>query len=98
MTRGLADDVELSLKRVGNGDAGPSADEDLADRRLNAFDRMAKTRVVAGHVTPTEQHLTFVLDGALDLVLASPARCRLLREKHHAHAVFAHRRQRDILL
>ena len=50
------------------------------------------------HVAPAEQHLAFVLDRALDLVLAGEARGRLLRQEHHADAVLPERRQLDALL
>ena len=98
VARGFADDVELALQRVGDGDPGAAADEDLADSRLDALHRMAESLVVAGHIAPAEQHLAFVLDGALDFVFACKARGGLLRQEHHADAVFAHRRQRYVLL
>ena len=93
VARRLADDVELALERVGHRHVAAAADEHLADHRFYAFSRYSQPRVVARHVAPAEQHLLLVLDGALDFVFAGEARSRFLRQKHHAHAVFAHGRK-----
>ncbi len=91
----LADDVELALQRVGHGDPGAAADENLANHRLDLFYGLAQTRIVAGHVAPAEQHLALVLDRAFDFILACQPRGRFLRQEDHAHAVLAVRRQLD---
>jgi hypothetical protein len=50
------------------------------------------------HVAPAEQDLIRRADRALELLLARQARRVLLRQEHHADAVFADRRQRHALL
>jgi hypothetical protein len=96
--RGLADDVELALQRVGDGNAAAPADEHLADHRLELPRRLGEIGVVDRHVAPAEQRLALVLDRALDLVLAGDARGRIARQEHHADAVLPLGRQLDALL
>ena len=92
---GLADDVQLALERVGDGDLGPAADEHLADHRLDLARRLSEVGAVDRHVPPAEEHLALVLDRALDLVLAGEARGRLPRQEHHPDAVLTDRREGD---
>ena len=54
--------------------------------------------VVDRHVAPAEHDLAFDAHGALDFLFAGDARGVLLRQEHHADAVFAGRRQLDALL
>src|SRR3954471_5141716 len=98
MTRALANDVELALKRVGDRHAPAAADEYLTDYRLELDRRLCEVGVVDRHVAPAKQDLAFVLDGALDLVLAGNARSRVARQEHHADAVLPRRRKLDALL
>jgi hypothetical protein len=97
VTRGLADDEELALERIGHHHALSAADEDLADERLDALHRFAKPRVLDRNIAPAEEDLAFVLDGPFDFVLAREARCRLLGEEHHADPVLARLREADAL-
>ena len=97
MARGLADDVKFSFQRIGDGNACAAADEDLADGGLDPLHRVAQSRVFARHVAPAEEHLAFVLDCALDLVLAREARSRLLGQEHHSDAVLANGWQEHVL-
>ena len=94
----FADDIELALKRIGDGDPAAAADEYLADHRFDFLDRLAEPRVVARHVAPAEQDLALVLDRALDFVFARQPRSRFLRQEHHADAVLSNGRQFDALL
>ena len=87
--------VELALQGVRDRDTGTTADEYLPDHGFELLDRLAQAGVVAGHVTPAEQHLALVLDGALDLVFAGEARRRVAGQKHHADAVLPGRWQID---
>ena len=91
--RALADDVELALERVGDGDAAAAADEHLPDHRLDAPGGLGEVAVVDRHVAPAEQHLALFLDRALDLVFAGDARSRVARQEHHADAVLPGGRQ-----
>ncbi len=98
VSRRLADDIKLALQRIGDGDAHPAPDEDLADHRLDLLHRFADAGVVSRHVAPTEQHLPLGADRAFDFLLAGEPRGRLLRQEQHADAVFAERRQSHALL
>ena len=97
MAGAFADDVQLALERIGHRDPAAAADKYLADYRLDFPDRIAEPRVVARHVAPAEQELAFFLDRALDLVFAGKPRSRFARQKHHADAILARRRQLDVL-
>ena len=95
----LADHIQLALQRVLHDHVVPAANEHLADDRLLGAHCWAHRHVaVHRHVAPAQQHLAFELDGALQLFLASQTRRVLLRQKDHADAVFAGRRQLDALL
>src|SRR5687768_6006270 len=98
MTGALADDVELALERIGDGDAPAAPDEYLADHRLQLARRLGQITVVHRHVAPAEQHLAFVLDRPLDLVLAGIAGGRVARQEYHSDAVLTGRRQLHALL
>ncbi len=98
MARALADDVELALERIGDGDALAAADEHLAHHRLELDRRLREIRVVDRHVAPAEQRLALVLDRALDLVLAGDARGGIARQEYHADAVLARGRKLHALL
>ena len=97
MTRTLADDVELAFERIGDSDVLAAPDEHLADHRLDFPDRIAESRIVAGHVAPTDECLPFFLDRTLDFVFASQSRRRFLGQEHHADAILSVRRQLDVL-
>ncbi len=95
---GLANDVELPLERVGDDHVRAAADEDLAQHRLlGAHRRRHRHLGVDRNVAPAEDDLALGLDGALELLRAGEARRVLLRQEHHADAVFAGRRQHDTL-
>ena len=98
VTGTLADDVELALERVGDGDARAAPDEDLPDHRLQLLCRLGEVGVVHRHVAPTEQHLPFVLDRAFNFVLAGETACRIARQEHHADAILPRRRKADAAL
>ena len=98
VARALADDVQLSLEGVGNHDALAAPDEDLADHRLDLPDGLPEIGAIDRDITPAEQHLPLVLDGALDFVLAGKAARGLARQKHHADTVLAERRKLHALL
>src|SRR6185295_688067 len=83
----LANDVELALQRIGHGDARATAHEYLADDGLELLRRLGKVGIVHRHVAPAEQHLAFVLDRALNLVLAGVAARRVARQEDHPDAV-----------
>src|SRR5262249_26649777 len=98
VARALADDVELALERVGDGDAAAAPDEHLPDDGLELDRRLREVGVVDRDVAPAKQVLPFVLDRALDLVFAGDARRGIARQDHHADAVLARRRQLHSLL
>ncbi len=97
MTRLLADDVELALQRVLVAAIGAAGDEHLPDHRLDVLGALRQPGIVGRHIAPAEQLLAFAGDSALDLLFARHARGRLLRQKDHADAVLAKRRQREAL-
>ena len=95
----LADDEQLALEAgVGVGMrrkrlAAP--DQDLADDRLSSARRAAERRVVRGNAAPAEHALAFLGDDVREQVLDLRALDGVARQEHHAHAVFARRRQID---
>jgi len=93
MPGALADDVELALQRVGNGDAGATADKYLPHHRLDQAHGFAEVGVVHRHIAPAEQHLALVFDRALNFVFARETRSRIARQEHHPDPVLAHGRQ-----
>src|SRR6185369_2438991 len=80
------------------GDAAAAADEHLADHGLQLLRRLREVARIDRHIAPSEQHLTLVLDRALDLVLAGDARGGVAGQEHHAYAVLPRRRQLHALL
>ncbi len=98
MPGALADDVELALERIGDGNAATAADKHLADDRLELDRGLRQVAVIHRHVAPAEEMLALVLDGALDLVFTGDARGRVARQEHHADAVLAGGRQLHTLL
>ncbi|MBS1216013.1 MAG: hypothetical protein H6R20_987 [Proteobacteria bacterium] len=98
MAGALANDVELALQRVGDGDARAATDEHLPDHGLELLRGLGQVGVVDGHVTPAEQHLALVLDRPFDLVLAREPARGLLRQEDHPDTVLARGREGHALL
>ena len=96
---GFADYVQLALQRVGHHDVRAAADEQLADHRLLVAHRGRHRHLgIDRDVAPAQHHLALGQRGALQFLLAGDARGVLLRQEHHADAIFARRRQLDALL
>ena len=90
--RGLADDVELPLERIGDDDVGAAADEDLPDDRLLGAHRWRHRHLgVDRDVAPAEDDLALGAHGALELLRAGKARGVFLRQEHHPDPVLAGR-------
>ena len=87
---GLADDVELALKRIGHHDIGTAADEELADHGLDrAHGGRHWHRGVHGDIAPAEHDLALGAHGALELLLTGQARGDFLGQEDHSYAILA---------
>ena len=85
--RRLADDVELALEPILVPAARPALDEELPDPGLVRLDALAEDGRIDRHVSPAEENLPLRRDHLRDRVLAGAARCIVLGQEHHPHAV-----------
>ncbi len=93
----LADHEQLALEGVLVRTLGTAAHEELAYHRFHGLDALPQAGVVGGHVTPAQQDLAFLLHHAFQKGLAGGAAALVAGQEDHAHAVFARRRQFDVL-
>src|SRR4029434_6036659 len=98
MAGAFPDDVELAFQGIGNGDATAAPDENLADHRLETLGRLRQIAVVDRNIAPSQQDLSFIVDGTLDLVFTGNTRGRIARQKYHADPILPGGRQLDALL
>ena len=90
----FADDVELALERLLVHAVG-ATDEDLLDVGLGAARHAADGGAVGRDIAPAEHREALFAHDVLQDALAVQALVPFNREKGHAHAVFALRRQRE---
>ncbi len=93
----LADHVELALQLV-LGHPGRAANEDLLDVGLRRARHAADGVHIHRRVAPAEHGEAFFARDPLQNSFGQQAVRRLNRQKHHAHAVLARRRQRETQL
>src|SRR5262245_19267142 len=98
MAGAFPDDVELAFQGVGNGDAAAASDENLPDHGFQTLGGLRQIAVVDRNIPPSQQDLSFIIDGTLDLVLTGNTRSRIARQKYHADPILPRRRQLDTLL
>ena len=89
----LADHVELAFKGFFADDIGTAPDEELAETRLAGARGRPDHGVVARHLAPTEQDLTFFLNDALELCDTELCVFCVTRQEHQAGAVMTESRQ-----
>src|SRR5204863_8007947 len=91
-----ADDVKFALKAKlivdaerGRGGGVFTADENLADDRLNGLGRGTERRVVGWHRPPAEQGVAFFPHDLLEQLLALLAVVSIAWQEDHADAILA---------
>ena len=92
----LANHIKLALEGILNHHVGAATDKDLTNDGFGGPHRRAHFhRLIHGHVAPAEHHLAFLFDHAFELLLAGLAGGGLPRQKDHANAIVAGRREFD---
>ena len=96
--RQLADDVEFALERHVVRELRVARDEHLPHERLGRRRRRAERGIVGRNRAPAEHALAFPGHDVRKNLFALRALRRIVRQEHHADAIFARAGQENFLL